>query len=78
MFIHHIFSGVLEANYIEPTHNKQDFEKTSLFQKLETRLRDMQYEYWWVNFHWVKSDRICSFVMYLGFFILFIILVESF
>ncbi|CAM8909000.1 unnamed protein product [Rhodiola kirilowii] len=38
--------GVLEADFIEPTHNKQDFERTSLFQKLETRLRQMSSEYW--------------------------------
>lgn len=38
--------GVLEADFIEPTHNKQEFEKTSLFQKLEARLRDMTLEYW--------------------------------
>nr|XP_043637700.1 protein MICRORCHIDIA 6-like [Erigeron canadensis]XP_043637701.1 protein MICRORCHIDIA 6-like [Erigeron canadensis] len=38
--------GVLEANFIEPTHNKQDFEKTNVFQKLVTRLKDMTYEYW--------------------------------
>nr|XP_011468284.1 PREDICTED: MORC family CW-type zinc finger protein 4-like [Fragaria vesca subsp. vesca]XP_011468285.1 PREDICTED: MORC family CW-type zinc finger protein 4-like [Fragaria vesca subsp. vesca] len=38
--------GVLEANYIQPTHNKQDFEKTPLFQKLEDRLRQMTTEYW--------------------------------
>ncbi|XP_044477564.1 protein MICRORCHIDIA 6-like [Mangifera indica] len=38
--------GVLEANFVEPTHNKQDFERTSLFQKLETRLKEMQWEYW--------------------------------
>nr|POF00035.1 protein microrchidia 6 [Quercus suber] len=38
--------GVLEANFIEPTHNKQDFEKTSLFQRLEDRLRQMAHEYW--------------------------------
>ncbi|KAE8723356.1 MORC family CW-type zinc finger protein 3 isoform 2 [Hibiscus syriacus] len=38
--------GVLEANFIEPTHNKQDFERTSLFHKLETRLKEMTYEYW--------------------------------
>ncbi|KAL9243137.1 hypothetical protein vseg_017062 [Gypsophila vaccaria] len=38
--------GVLEANFIEPTHNKQDFEKTSVFQKLEARLKDMTWEYW--------------------------------
>ncbi|XP_077253575.1 histidine kinase-, DNA gyrase B-, and HSP90-like ATPase family protein isoform X2 [Tasmannia lanceolata] len=39
-------AGVLEANFIEPTHDKQDFEKTSLLQKLETRLRQMTFEYW--------------------------------
>ncbi|KAJ9559637.1 hypothetical protein OSB04_004797, partial [Centaurea solstitialis] len=33
--------GVLEANFIEPTHDKQDFEKTSLFQKLVQRLKEM-------------------------------------
>ncbi|KAI7754059.1 hypothetical protein M8C21_009574 [Ambrosia artemisiifolia] len=38
--------GVLEADFIEPTHNKQDFEKTSLFQKLVTRLKEMTWEYW--------------------------------
>ncbi|KAL3824856.1 hypothetical protein ACJIZ3_020885 [Penstemon smallii] len=38
--------GVLEANFIQPTHNKQDFEKTPVFQKLETRLKDMTLEYW--------------------------------
>ncbi|KAL4559725.1 hypothetical protein LXL04_031870 [Taraxacum kok-saghyz] len=38
--------GVLEANFIEPTHNKQDFEKTNVFQKLVTRLKDMTLEYW--------------------------------
>lgn len=41
--------GLLEANFVEPTHNKQDFEKTSLFQKLEARLKEMTLEYW--DFH---------------------------
>ncbi|CAK7325067.1 unnamed protein product [Dovyalis caffra] len=41
--------GVLEANFVEPTHNKQDFERTSLFQKLESRLKEMTWEYW--DFH---------------------------
>lgn len=41
-------SGVLEANFVEPTHNKQEFEKTSLFQKLECRLKEMTFEYWLV------------------------------
>ncbi|XP_050384228.1 protein MICRORCHIDIA 6-like isoform X1 [Argentina anserina] len=38
--------GVLEANFMQPTHNKQDFERTPLFQKLEDRLRQMASEYW--------------------------------
>uniref|UniRef100_A0A251VFT8 Putative histidine kinase-like ATPase, C-terminal domain-containing protein n=2 Tax=Helianthus annuus TaxID=4232 RepID=A0A251VFT8_HELAN len=38
--------GVLEANFMQPTHSKQDFEKTNLFQKLVTRLKDMAIEYW--------------------------------
>ncbi|CAN6704179.1 unnamed protein product [Malus baccata var. baccata] len=38
--------GVLEANFVEPSHNKQDFEKTNLFQKLEVRLKEMTWEYW--------------------------------
>ncbi|XP_071733345.1 protein MICRORCHIDIA 6-like isoform X2 [Rutidosis leptorrhynchoides] len=38
--------GVLEADNIAPTHNKQDFEDTNVYQKLITRLRDMTYEYW--------------------------------
>lgn len=39
-------SGVLEANFIQPTHNKQDFERTALFHKLEIRLKEMTLEYW--------------------------------
>ncbi|XP_071722803.1 protein MICRORCHIDIA 6-like [Rutidosis leptorrhynchoides] len=38
--------GVLEANFVEPNHNKQDFERTSLLQKLEGRLKEMTWEYW--------------------------------
>ncbi|XP_042039413.1 protein MICRORCHIDIA 6-like [Salvia splendens] len=38
--------GILEANFIKPTHNKQDFEKTPVFEKLEARLKDMTLEYW--------------------------------
>ncbi|XP_065875223.1 protein MICRORCHIDIA 6-like isoform X2 [Euphorbia lathyris] len=39
-------AGVLEANFVAPTHNKQGFERTSLFQKLEARLKEMTWEYW--------------------------------
>lgn len=38
--------GVLEANFIKPTHDKQDFERSSIYQKLEMRLKEMAYEYW--------------------------------
>jgi hypothetical protein len=46
LMIDNVILGVLEANFIEPTHNKQDFERTSLFQKLEARLKEMTWEYW--------------------------------
>ncbi|KAI3739801.1 hypothetical protein L2E82_30213 [Cichorium intybus] len=36
--------GVLEANFMEPTQDKQDFEKTSLFQKLIQCLKEMTWE----------------------------------
>ncbi|KAI9126532.1 hypothetical protein K1719_002128 [Acacia pycnantha] len=42
-------AGVLQADFIEPVHNKQDFERTSLLQKLEIRLKEMTWEYW--NYH---------------------------
>lgn len=40
-------TGVLEANFIEPAHDKQDFERTSVFLRLEGRLKAMTIEYWW-------------------------------
>ena len=45
-FVLLVFSGILEANFIKPTHDKQDFEKSNLYQRLELRLKDMTYEYW--------------------------------
>jgi hypothetical protein len=39
-------SGVLEANFIEPAHDKQDFERTPLFIRLETKLRQIIVDYW--------------------------------
>ncbi|CAH8274147.1 unnamed protein product [Arabidopsis lyrata] len=38
--------GVLEANFIEPAHDKQDFERSSLFQRLEARLKKIVHDYW--------------------------------
>nr|CAB3470510.1 unnamed protein product [Digitaria exilis] len=48
-----ICGRVLEANFIRPTHDKQDFERTGLFQRLETRLKDMATEYWTDHCHLV-------------------------
>ncbi|XP_038982937.1 protein MICRORCHIDIA 6-like isoform X2 [Phoenix dactylifera] len=46
-------AGVLEANFLKPTHDKQDFEKSTLYYKLETRLKDMTLEYWDYHCHLV-------------------------
>ncbi|KFK25545.1 hypothetical protein AALP_AA8G128800 [Arabis alpina] len=38
--------GILEANFIQPAHNKQGFERTVGLAKLETRLITHQKNYW--------------------------------
>ncbi|KAJ8771056.1 hypothetical protein K2173_023381 [Erythroxylum novogranatense] len=38
--------GVLEANFVEPAHDKQDFERSSLFIRLESKLKQILMEYW--------------------------------
>ncbi|KAF9682240.1 hypothetical protein SADUNF_Sadunf05G0088300 [Salix dunnii] len=43
--------GVLEANFIEPAHDKQDFERSSLYIRLEARLKQMVMDYWFVTAH---------------------------
>ncbi|KAH9711180.1 protein MICRORCHIDIA 2 [Citrus sinensis] len=43
--------GVLEANFIEPTHDKQDFERSTLFVRLESKLKQMTLEYWKAYYH---------------------------
>ncbi|CAL5065751.1 unnamed protein product [Urochloa decumbens] len=56
-------SGVLEADFIKPTHDKQDFEKSLLFQRLMNRLKDMTKEYWDIYCHkigYVKTPRVHS------------------
>ncbi|XP_061999830.1 protein MICRORCHIDIA 1-like isoform X2 [Rosa rugosa] len=45
--------GILEANFIEPAHDKQDFERSSLFIRLETRLKQMVMDYWKCHCHFV-------------------------
>ncbi|KAI4341329.1 hypothetical protein MLD38_026063 [Melastoma candidum] len=43
--------GVLEANFVEPAHDKQGFERTPVLAKLEARLIQMQKNYWKANCH---------------------------
>ncbi|KAK4758770.1 hypothetical protein SAY87_020071 [Trapa incisa] len=43
--------GVLEANFIEPAHDKQDFERSSLYIRLEARLKYIVSEYWKTHCH---------------------------
>lgn len=43
--------GVLEANFVEPAHDKQDFERTTILSRLEARLIQMQKTYWSTNCH---------------------------
>ncbi|EOA19566.1 hypothetical protein CARUB_v10002587mg [Capsella rubella] len=38
--------GILEANFIQPAHNKQGFERTAVLSKLEGRLVHHQKHYW--------------------------------
>jgi len=40
--------GVLEVNFVEPAHDKQDFERTNCLSRLEARLNRMQKKYWFV------------------------------
>ncbi|KAJ0112603.1 hypothetical protein Patl1_01272 [Pistacia atlantica] len=43
--------GFLEANFVEPAHDKQGFERTTVLARLEARLIQMQKNYWWTNCH---------------------------
>ncbi|KAL3511478.1 hypothetical protein ACH5RR_030879 [Cinchona calisaya] len=45
--------GVLEANFVEPAHDKQSFERTIAFSRLENRLVTIQKEFWSTNCHMV-------------------------
>ena len=40
-------SGVLEANFVEPAHDKQGFERTTVLSRLESRLLQMQKNFWY-------------------------------
>ncbi|KAM7277430.1 hypothetical protein ACFE04_019296 [Oxalis oulophora] len=43
--------GVLEANFVEPAHDKQGFERTTVLARLEQRLVIMQKTYWRTKCH---------------------------
>uniref|UniRef100_A0A251UT13 Putative histidine kinase-like ATPase, C-terminal domain-containing protein n=1 Tax=Helianthus annuus TaxID=4232 RepID=A0A251UT13_HELAN len=43
--------GVLEANFVEPAHDKQGFERTIVLSRLEARLIQMQKNYWRAHCH---------------------------
>ncbi|KAL2547232.1 Histidine kinase [Forsythia ovata] len=43
--------GVLEANFVEPAHDKQGFERTAVLGRLEARLNFIQKNYWSSNCH---------------------------
>ncbi|KAM7464774.1 hypothetical protein LguiA_032895 [Lonicera macranthoides] len=43
--------GVLEANFVEPAHDKQGFERTIVLSRLEARLVVIQKNYWSTNCH---------------------------
>ncbi|EXC35504.1 hypothetical protein L484_026811 [Morus notabilis] len=45
--------GVLEANFLEPAHDKQDFERSPLSIRLETKLKQMVTEYWNKHCHFM-------------------------
>ncbi|XWS33815.1 hypothetical protein CRYUN_Cryun22dG0115200 [Craigia yunnanensis] len=52
--------GVLEADFIEPAHDKQDFERSSLFVRLETKLKQMVMDYWKNHCHLVGYQPLGS------------------
>lgn len=46
IILHFSIAGVLEADFVEPAHDKQSFERTTVLSKLEARLIQMQKTYW--------------------------------
>lgn len=50
-------AGVLEANFVEPAHDKQGFERTTVLARLEARLIQMQKTYWSVT---IFDDKVVS------------------
>lgn len=46
IILHFSIAGVLEADFVEPAHDKQSFERTTVLSRLEARLIQMQKNYW--------------------------------
>ena len=38
--------GILEVDFVQPAHDKQDFERTDLFARLEAKLKQLQPAFW--------------------------------
>ncbi|KAJ7517023.1 hypothetical protein O6H91_21G008800 [Diphasiastrum complanatum] len=47
--------GIVEADFLQPTHNKQDFDDTTAYRRLLKKLSDVLAEYWWE-----KKERVTS------------------
>ncbi|XP_076916309.1 protein MICRORCHIDIA 4-like [Bidens hawaiensis] len=52
--------GVLEADFVEPAHDKQEFERTPLLSRLENRLIVLQKKYWTTNCQEIGYARRCK------------------
>ncbi|CAI9093135.1 OLC1v1028556C1 [Oldenlandia corymbosa var. corymbosa] len=49
--------GIIEANFVQPAHDKQGFERTTAFDRLETRLITYQKNFWSQNCHKVGYSQ---------------------
>jgi len=45
-------AGVLEVNFVQPAHDKQGIECTTILARLESCLLQMQKQYWFVQLMW--------------------------
>ncbi|GAV86321.1 LOW QUALITY PROTEIN: HATPase_c_3 domain-containing protein, partial [Cephalotus follicularis] len=55
--------GVLEANFVEPAHDKQGFERTTVLSRLEARLIHIQKDYWFVFLNHPCTFKYCVFIL---------------
>ncbi|CAI9263111.1 unnamed protein product [Lactuca saligna] len=52
--------GVLEADFVEPAHDKQGFERTTVLSRLENRLVVIQKKYWSTNCQEIGYAKRCK------------------